>query len=66
MTDRDGAKALHRRQFLTLGATGAAAAAATLPLAAVPAEAASWKDDKRKARYRESEHVKAFYRVNRY
>jgi hypothetical protein len=64
MTDRDGAKALHRRQFLTLGATGAAAA--TLPLAAVPAEAASWKDDKRKARYRESEHVKAFYRVNRY
>lgn len=65
MTDRDGAKALHRRQFLTFGATGAAAAA-TLQMAVEPAEAASWKDDKRKARYRESEHVKAFYRVNRY
>jgi hypothetical protein len=58
---------LGRREFLrTLGAgaTVAAAGAGALPGAA-HADNES-KDDKLKARYRETEHVKTFYRVNRY
>jgi len=55
-----------RRDFLrTAGAVGAGAVLAT-PLI-TPARADSESDDaKRKARYRESDDVKAFYRVNRY
>ena len=58
---------LGRREFLrTLGAgaTVAAAGAGTLPTEA-RADTES-TDEKRKARYRETEHVKTFYRVNRY
>jgi hypothetical protein len=56
-----------RREFLrTLGA-GATAAVAAAPLATVEAQADSeTNDEKRKARYRETEHVKTYYRVNRY
>jgi hypothetical protein len=36
-----------------------------VPLAATPATAQS-NDEKTKARYRDSDHVKAFYRVNSY
>ena len=57
-----------RRDFLRKvggGAVGAGAALAT-PLIA-PAHADSENnDEKRKARYKETDHVKAFYRVNRY
>ncbi len=55
-----------RRDFLrAAGAVGAGAALAT-PIIS-PARADSESDDaKRKARYRESDDVKAFYRVNRY
>lgn len=57
-----------RRDFLRkvgLGAVGAGATLAT-PLI-VPAQADSENnDDKRKARYKETDHVKAYYRVNRY
>jgi len=54
-----------RREFLRALGAGATAAAAT-PLAA-PAKADSeTNDEKRKARYQESDHVKRFYRVNRY
>ena len=57
-----------RRDFLRtvgLGAVGAGATVAT-PLI-VPAQADSENnDDKRKARYKETDHVKAYYRVNRY
>ena len=55
-----------RRDFLrVLGAgAGAAAAAGTLPTSA-RADSES-NDEKRKSRYRETEHVKTFYRVNRY
>jgi hypothetical protein len=53
-----------RRDFLrTLGA--GAGLAAAVPVATV-AEAADGDDAKTKARYRDSEHVKTFYRVNRY
>jgi hypothetical protein len=61
------APTLARRQFLrTLGAGATAAAAASGPLAGVAEADTESNDEKRKARYRESEHVKAFYRVNRY
>ncbi|MGZ3288958.1 MAG: twin-arginine translocation signal domain-containing protein [Xanthobacteraceae bacterium] len=57
-----------RRDFLRkvgLGAVGAGATLAT-PLI-VPAQADSENnDDKRKARYKKTDHVKAYYRVNRY
>lgn len=57
-----------RRDFLRkvgVGAVGAGATMAT-PLMG-PARADSENnDDKRKARYKETDHVKAYYRVNRY
>ena len=56
---------LGRRQFLwTLGGSATVAAAGPL-VEAVRADTES-ADEKRKARYQETEHVKAFYRVNRY
>jgi hypothetical protein len=54
-----------RRQFFrTLGAGVAATAAA--PLAAPALADTENTDEKRKARYRESDEVKTYYRVNRY
>ena len=54
-----------RRDFLRKVGVGAGAMLAA-PLA-VPAQADSENaDEKRKARYQESDHVKKFYRVNRY
>ena len=55
-----------RRDFLRAlgGGAGLAAAAGSLP---TRAEADSENnEEKRKSRYRETEHVKTFYRVNRY
>jgi hypothetical protein len=52
-----------RRRFFMLG--GSAAAAAAVPLGGAQAQAES-DADKKKARYRETDHVKTFYRVNRY
>jgi hypothetical protein len=58
---------LGRRDFLrTLGAGATVAAAAGAPLAGDAHADTENNDDKRKSRYRESEHVKTFYRVNRY
>ena len=54
-----------RRQFFrALG--GAAAAAAAAPLAPQARADGESDDEKRKARYRESDEVKTYYRVNRY
>jgi hypothetical protein len=54
-----------RRQFLSiLGASTSTAAATQLPMAAL-ADSESG-DEKRRSRYRESDHIKTFYRVNRY
>ena len=57
-----------RRNFLRkvgIGTVGVGATLAT-PLM-TPAQADSETDDeKRKARYKETDHVKAYYRVNRY
>jgi hypothetical protein len=55
-----------RREFLrTLGA-GATAAVAAVPLAGEARADTESNDEKRKSRYRETEHVKTYYRVNRY
>ena len=59
--------ALGRREFLrTLGAGATVAAAAAGPLASEARADNETNDEKRKSRYRESEHVKKFYQVNRY
>lgn len=53
--------ALDRRNFFK-----ALGAGATVAVAVTPAAAVDPGKDETKARYRESEHVKDFYRVNRY
>ncbi len=54
-----------RRDFLRALGVGAGAAA-TAPLATVAKADNETNDEKRKPRYKETDHVKAFYRVNRY
>ncbi len=57
-----------RRGFLKgigTGAAGAATVAAGVG-ASAPAEAVESAADKKKARYRESDHVKKYYATNRY
>ena len=56
---------LGRRQFLRALGAGAVATAAA-PFATESMADSETSDEKRKSRYRESDHVKAFYRVNRY
>ena len=61
-------KTVGRRDFLRkvgIGAVGAGAAVAS-PLTGTALADAEANDEKRKARYKESEHIKMFYRVNRY
>jgi hypothetical protein len=60
----DPKSSVGRRGFLrTLGVGGVAVAA---PLAGAARADTETDDQKRKARYQESEHVKKFYAVNRY
>jgi predicted aconitase len=54
-----------RRDFLRVLGAGAGAAAA-VPLSTVAKADSENNDEKRKARYKETDHVKAYYRVNRY
>ena len=56
-----------RHGFLKALGLGAGAAATTV-IAVVPAEALAGESDaeKKKARYKETDHVKAYYRTNRY
>lgn len=70
MSDHSDSKALHRRQFLRSmgGASTLAVAAVAGPMVGEAQAQAKQggKPDPRRARYQESEHVKAFYRTNRY
>ena len=61
-------KAMDRRNFLRSvgGASTVAVAAVASPIAATEAEAYNPGNEETKARYRESDHVKAFYRTNGY
>jgi hypothetical protein len=55
-----------RRDFLrAMGAGAGLAVAAAAPLA-TGADAAESDQEKRKARYKETDHVKKYYQVNRY
>ena len=60
--------AVGRRDFLRkvgIGAVGAGAAVAA-PLAGSALADGENIDERRKARYKETDHIKTFYRVNRY
>ena len=66
MKEQNKAKVARRDFLRVLGAGAGVAATAAGPLAA-PAKADNESnDEKRKARYKETDHVKTFYRVNRY
>ena len=54
-----------RRRFFMMGGS-AVAAAAVVPLASGAAEADESQAERVKARYKETDHVKNYYRVNRY
>lgn len=56
---------LGRRDFLRALGAGAAVTAA-VPLATEAHADTENDDEKRKSRYKDTDHVKAYYRVNRY
>ena len=58
-------KAVGRRDFLRVLGVGAGAAA-TAPLVSEARADSETNDEKRKARYQETDHVKKYYSVNRY
>ena len=67
MSERKDDKALDRRGFLrALGGASTAAAAAASPMAATEAAAYDPGNGETRARYRETDQVKAFYRTNGY
>jgi hypothetical protein len=59
--------AVGRREFLrALGAGAGIAAAGGASLVTAAKADSETSDEKRKARYKETDHVKTFYRVNKY
>lgn len=66
MSDKRPEQAPSRRSFLSAGVGTATVAAAAVAAPAVPALAAENDADKKKARYKETDHVKTYYRTNRY
>ena len=65
MKDQDN-RGVGRRDFLTVLGVAAGAFAGGAPFAGAASADTESSDEKRKPRYRESEEVKTFYRVNRY
>lgn len=63
---KDDKERLNRRTFLGALGAGAGAAAGAGALTSAARADSETNDEKVKARYRETEHVKTFYRVNRY
>jgi hypothetical protein len=62
----DNTHKVGRRDFLRVLGAGAGVAAATGAMTTTARADSENNEEKRKSRYRETEHVKAFYRVNRY
>jgi len=60
-----GMAGVDRRRFFLMGGS-AVAAAAVVPLAREQAVADESQAERVKARYKETDHVKNYYRVNRY
>lgn len=68
-TNKDGETGLGRRQFFRAlggGTAAAAAAIASVPLTPTEAQAYDPGNAETRSRYRETDHVKAFYRTNGY
>jgi hypothetical protein len=65
MTDQKQ-QTVNRRRFLLGVGLGATAVATTQIGTAVPAHAYDPGPDETKSKYRETDHVKAYYRVNSY
>ncbi len=63
--DKEKKTKVGRREFLRAMGAGAGLAVAA-PLATGAKADTENNDEKRKARYQETDHVKTFYRVNRY
>ncbi len=63
---RPGKAKVGRREFLRTLGVGAGAAVASTSLASGANADTESNDEKRKARYKETDHVKTFYRVNKY
>ena len=66
MKQRDKINVVRRDFLRALGAGAGVAATAAAPLATAAKADSENNDEKRKARYKETDHVKAFYRVNRF
>lgn len=67
MSSGNEEKGLDRRGFLKAFGGGTAGAAASLTVAGISGASASESPaEKKKKRYQESDHVKAYYRTNRY
>lgn len=65
MAKTDGVARIGRRGFFGAILGGASAAALTVG-GARPVEASEPADERKRARYQDTEHVQAFYRTNRY
>ena len=66
MTAESKTKFGRRDVLRALGAGAGVAATSAAPLATIAQADNETNDEKRKARYKESDEVKTFYRVNRY
>jgi hypothetical protein len=66
MKKAEGRTKVGRRDFLRALGAGAGVAVASGSLATSARADSESNQEKTKARYRETEHVRAFYRVNRY
>ena len=66
MKSRDGAKMDRREVLRTMGVGAGAAATVAGGLTASAKADSETNEEKRKARYKETDHVRAYYRVNRY
>ena len=69
MTNERDTNTVDRRNFLKVLGRGAGAttlAVAGAVVGAVPAQATESAADKKKKRYQETDHVRAYYRTNRY
>lgn len=66
MSQQDQPEKLGRRAFLRGAGVGAAAATvAAVAVAPAPVEAAENAQERKKARYRETDHIKTYYAQNR-
>jgi hypothetical protein len=67
MSDKIEKDGVARREFLRTAGVGSAVGVASAVIGSTPAAAkAENADERKKARYRESDHVKTYYKTNRY